>query len=375
MRTPLRTAALFLVAAGRALARTCPDTDAAHDQCNQLRLVPSAPGAGVCLGLWALLALALTADQITWPCYRLLPAILGAWAVSGGLLIRTLYASRPHWVGGFVGLAILHWVGAWLITPAITVIFAHVVSHLGGEAYLPGQWSTRKLLHVFLWTDALWLVLQSLGGFLGSFGASGARATGEAFYLIGLLGQLVFLLLLATFFVTFLVRSRADTRLWSDGPRPLAYCLAWALFWLVQRACYRAALFRGGYKGYLRRGDAQFLVLDVVSLWLALAPFAYFWPGRLLRATNRAASSADEWDAPPPMSEAPVAPTAPDADAAPPMPANFIYKTSPEYQQRVDALRAEIKLLEDEAKHAEATARGNGPPGWADATGRGAGAV
>lgn len=253
------------------------------------------------------------------------------------------------------------------MTPAITIIFAHLVRHLGAEAYLPHKWTPRKILHVFLWTDGLWLVLQSLGGFLGSLTPSGARSAGEAFYLIGLLGQLVSLVLFSTLYAAFILRTRKDSRLFAAAAgaswRPLSYALGWALCWLLQRSTYRTVLFRGGYKGYLRHPDAQFLALDVVALWLAFVPLAYWWPTRVLGAGNRAPPAYDaEATAVQPIavSLASVAPSVvADDDTPPPMPPGFIYKTSPEYQQRVDELRAEIKRLEDDAKHSEAMAQAN----------------
>ncbi|KAI0651489.1 RTA-like protein [Trametes meyenii] len=158
----------------------------------------------------------------------------------------------------------------------------------------------QRITVVFVVSDITTFLIQAAGALLSISQNAKLHTTGEHIFLAGLILQLVSFALFTLLALRFLYRVKTrDPHVWAtDAAKPwhedwrtLALVLLVSAAGILVRCVYRVAELSQGYLGHLATTEAFFYGLDSLPLFVAVAVYTPFWPGRMIPGIDRLAKT------------------------------------------------------------------------------------
>ncbi|KAI0639047.1 RTA-like protein [Trametes polyzona] len=169
----------------------------------------------------------------------------------------------------------------------------------------------QRITVVFVASDISTFLIQAAGALLSISKNQKLSKTGEHIFLAGLVLQLFSFAVFVILALRFLYRIKTmDPHVWTvdaDKPwhrdwRTLGFVLIVSSVGILIRCVYRVIELSQGYRGHLATTEAFFYGLDSLPLFIAVAVYTPFWPGRMIPTIDQLAklykaSAAAEGDA------------------------------------------------------------------------------
>lgn len=113
-------------------------------------------------------------------------------------------------------------------------------------------------------------------------------ANGAQVFLVGLILQLVSFCIFIGVFAAFLLRLRSHAPLTWSAPRWKVLLAAMVLSFvgILVRSVYRVVELSQGFAGALATTESLFYALDTLPLFVAIAVYVPFWPGRFIPSAD-----------------------------------------------------------------------------------------
>ncbi|EJD40359.1 RTA1-domain-containing protein [Auricularia subglabra TFB-10046 SS5] len=278
---------------GPALSPPDPFADPANDPYNPLRYIPSNVLTSVGTALVAAVALAQVYMTVKYHIKWMLVMTLGCFTFAFGLATRFAFAKHPHSKSIYIVEYLLIVLSPCAFIAGTYVVLGRLARYLRADKYLLIR-PTRVTL-VFVLSDVATFLIQALGGSIAvsSNKLSTVKLGANQLFKVGLILQTVSFVIFSILVATFVVRVyRSKPRTWAaDGDADKAWHADWrALLGALGVACatimirsfYRMAESLQGLHGALATTEWMFYVFDTLPLWLCIATFTLFWPGRFI---------------------------------------------------------------------------------------------
>ncbi|KAI0785862.1 RTA1-like protein [Abortiporus biennis] len=150
----------------------------------------------------------------------------------------------------------------------------------------------RRITLVFVLSDVFTFLMQSTGGSLQIIDNESTRNLGSHVFLGGLILQLISFVFFTFCFVKLLLsvhnlqpqiwnRDAIRTE-WYNDWRSLAFALSVSCAGIIVRSVYRTIEASQGFGGKFATTESLFYALDTLPLFIAIAIFTPFWPGRYI---------------------------------------------------------------------------------------------
>ncbi|KZV94689.1 RTA1-domain-containing protein [Exidia glandulosa HHB12029] len=268
-----------------------PFADPAHDPYNPLRYIPSNVLTGVAHAVFALVSLHQlysTWKYKTW-WFLILPISISIY--NTGFAMRFSLHDNPEFLAGFIVQSILLVLAPCAFIAADYMLLGRLARSLEMEKHM--IIAPTRITKIFVWSDIITFNIQG--------GGSGFTTSGSTNVLLLNLGRYIFLaglILQAISFVFFtimyviwfrrvrrlepLVWRRDEGQKWYNDWRALAWALMVSCIGILIRSIYRVAEASQGTFGTLATTEWIFYVFDTLPLFVAVAVFVPFWPGRFI---------------------------------------------------------------------------------------------
>ncbi|KAI0070246.1 RTA1-like protein [Panus rudis PR-1116 ss-1] len=148
-----------------------------------------------------------------------------------------------------------------------------------------------RITIVFVTSDVVTFLIQAAGGSVSTSNSPDTALAGSRIFLAGLALQLLSFLFFSTVYARFLYRvykyepqvwSRDAGKPWYKDWRSLGAALFLSCIGILIRSIYRTIELGEGYLGHLATTEAFFYGLDTLPLFIAVAIYVPFWPGRFI---------------------------------------------------------------------------------------------
>ncbi|KIJ70024.1 hypothetical protein HYDPIDRAFT_77204 [Hydnomerulius pinastri MD-312] len=285
---------LLLLLATAAAAQTvqCPSDpyqDPQNDPCNALRYIPSNALSAVAMTLVLLVAVIHTFFAIRRGGKWMLAMVVGEYTYALGFGFRFGVHDHPDDLTIYIVMYLLIVLSPCCFIAANYVLLGRLAKHLGAGKHvlLPAH----RLTRIFVLSDVTTFLIQAAGGVLTTSNSYTTGMMGLHIFLAGLVLQLVSFLFFTVLYVRFLLRIRAlEPYIWtrdSDKPwfndwRALAGALCISCVMILIRCSYRVAEMSQPPHGTLSSSESYFYGLDTLMLFIAIAIYIPFWPGRFI---------------------------------------------------------------------------------------------
>ncbi|KAJ7682609.1 RTA1-domain-containing protein [Mycena polygramma] len=152
--------------------------------------------------------------------------------------------------------------------------------------------SPRRITIVFISSDITTFLVQAAGGSVSiSSDTLNLAKIGSNIFLAGLVMQLASFLTFTCIFGVFMHRvhmrepevwAMHSGKKWHQDWRALAGAMTFSFVGILIRSGYRVAELSQGYVGHLATTESYFYGLDTLPLFIAIAIYVFFWPGRII---------------------------------------------------------------------------------------------
>ncbi|KAF9498931.1 RTA1-domain-containing protein [Pleurotus eryngii] len=289
--------ALFLQPTSVGAARgPCPDpyVDPKNDQCNPLRYIPGIPIAVIA----AILLISVGLLQ-TWLTFKhgakfMLAMVIGCFTFGVGIGLRVGVHNDPHVLKLYIIQSMLVLLSPCAFIASTYALLGHLATYLECGDLLPLV-RPRRITTAFVTSDVLTFLIQAGGGGMLASGSDPAKIDlGNNMFLGGLILQLISFIIFSVIFLWFIYRvytRRPDIwkidshKSWSNDWRALVAALTVACVGIMIRSVFRTAEKAEGFGGPLSTSETMFYVLDTLPLFVTVAIFVPFWPGRFISDT------------------------------------------------------------------------------------------
>ncbi|ELU45386.1 putative RTA1-like protein [Rhizoctonia solani AG-1 IA] len=246
-----------------------PFIDPYNDPYNPLRYIPSNVLTGVSFGLYFITATALALCMRKWGAKWMLCLVIGSYTFSVGLALRF---AQPC---------------AFLA--ADYILLGRLVTHLNAGQYLFIR--PDRVMKIFLASDVFSFAVQACGGGMSTTNDPDKLRIGQKLFLTGLALQLASFALFSALYIVFLIRVyKSAPEIWHHDPpvpwysnwKTLAAALALSCVGILIRSVFRTIELSEGFRGHLATTESLFYGLDTYPLFVAVAIYVPFWPGRFI---------------------------------------------------------------------------------------------
>ncbi|KAJ7180301.1 RTA1-like protein [Mycena crocata] len=287
---------LFLLVASSVEAKQpaipCPPDpflDPKHDHCNPLRYIASNVLTAIAFSLVILVALSQSWMVRKWGAKFMLSMVIGAYTFAFGIGTRFGLHVQPQSKGIYILEYLFVVLSPCAFIASEYVLLGRLARFLECDKHL--LVSPRRITIVFISSDITTFLVQAAGG--GVSLSSNTLVTAQAgshIFLAGLVLQLASFLTFTSIFCVFIHRVRTQepatwamgAEKWHQDWRTLAGAMGFSFFGILIRSVYRVAELSQGYDGHLATTEPYFYGLDTLPLFIAIAIYVVFWPGRYI---------------------------------------------------------------------------------------------
>jgi len=284
------------------IPRPDPFADPAHDPYNPLRYIPSNTLTGIAFALVLIAAILQTWCIIKWGAKWMMAMTIGAYFFALGLALRFGLHKNPQSKGIYIPEYLFIVLSPCAFIAAEYVLLGRLAKHLRGDQYL--LISSRRITIVFVSSDITTFLIQAIGGSMSISANDVTKAlAGSRVFLGGLAAQLLSFFLFWCIFMLFLYRiwkHEAETwtmdkgKPWYERWTTLAAVLFVSCIGILIRSGFRVVELSEGFGGPLTRSEPLFYGLDTLPLFVAIAVFIPFWPGRFINDADKSHDSVEE---------------------------------------------------------------------------------
>ncbi|EJD40036.1 RTA1-domain-containing protein [Auricularia subglabra TFB-10046 SS5] len=266
-----------------------PYADPKNDPYNLLRYISSDAVVGVAHALtllFALLQLNLAYKYRTW---WLLILPISLLFFTEGLAIRFVLSRHPESRNAFIAQSTLIVLSPCAFIAADYILLGRLARYLGAERHMLVMPS--RITKIFVFSDVTTFLIQATGSGLSISDTPGTRDLGSHMFFGGLLLQLISFVFFTAMFSLWIYRvhkheqhiwRQHEDKKWMDDWRALAGALAISCAGIIVRCIYRVAEGSQGYFGHLATTQWIFYTFDTLPLFIAVAIYVPFWPGRFI---------------------------------------------------------------------------------------------
>lgn len=222
---------------------------------------------------------------------------ISVWTFTEGFAMRMVLRRKPDSLPVFIAQSTLIVLSPCAFLAADYLLLGRLAHFLGTEKHLIV--APRRITKIFLFSDLATFLIQGSGS--GLMVMDSSRDFGNKIFLCGLILQGVSFAFFSAVFCTWLYRTRKYERLvwiqdvsapWYNDWRSLAGALVVSCIGIIIRSIYRIAEGSEGFFGKLGRTEWIFYAFDALPLFIAIAVYIPFWPGRFIHAATRAQAEA-----------------------------------------------------------------------------------
>lgn len=276
-----------------------PYADPANDIYNPLRYIASNALTAIAFALIMLVALIQT--FMTWRIGGkfMLAMVVAAYTFSVGIGLRFGLHAQPESKGIYIAEYLFVVLSPCGFIAADYVLLGRMSRWLKCDAHL---WiRAKRITLVFVLSDVVTFLIQAAGGSTSTSNNPDTALAGSRIFLAGLALQLLSFLFFTILYARFIYRVyKHEPQVWAqDSGKPfyhdwraLAFALGLSCLGILIRSIYRTIELGEGYHGHLATTEAFFYGLDTLPLFIAIAVYVPFWPGRFI--PNVVASKAVE---------------------------------------------------------------------------------
>jgi len=274
-----------------------PFADPRHDPFNPLKYIASNVLTAIAFTLVMIVALTQSLWIKVWGAKWMLSMVIGCYTFAAGLAMRFGLHSSPESKGLYIAEYTLVVLSPCAFIAADYVLLGRLARYLKADKFL--LVSPRRITITFVTSDIVTFLIQATGGSLSASANRPQQAlNGSHIFLGGLAAQLVSFFVFTIIYLTFLYRVRKYSpdiwnmdhdKPWHQSWRTLATVLIVSCIGILIRSLYRVIELSEGFQGRLASSETFFYCLDTLPLFIAIAVYIPFWPGRFIE--NKAASS------------------------------------------------------------------------------------
>ncbi|KAH9891035.1 RTA1-like protein [Cubamyces lactineus] len=303
-RRPIAWAALAilfasLVSSAQADDRTPPPwefTDPKHDPYNPLQYIANNTLSAIAISLVLFVALLQTFMLWRQGGLCMLAMVIGEYTWSVGFGTRFGLHTQPDSQGIYIAYYLFIVLSPCAFIASEYMLLGRLARYLKSHRHLliPPQ----RITIVFVVSDITTFLIQAAGALLSISKNQKLSKTGEHIFLAGLVLQLVSFALFIILALRFLYRIKTmDPHVWTvDAAQPwhrdwrtLGAVLIVSSIGILVRCVYRVIELSQGYRGHLATTEAFFYALDSLPLFIAVAVYTPFWPGRMIPTIDQLA--------------------------------------------------------------------------------------
>ncbi|VDB85412.1 unnamed protein product [Peniophora sp. CBMAI 1063] len=270
-----------------------PFADPSSDPCDVLGYIASNALTTVAIVLLGLVLVAHIAQTIKYGGWWLWTLFVGEAVFIAGFACRYGLHQNPQNADLFKAEYLLIILAPNAFVAADYMILSRIATHIGAPQLLPIRPS--RVTITFVASDIITFLIQAAGAAIAVSANptdNDKKQKGDHIFIAGLALQLVSFGLYALSVLWFIYRvytkeRRVWTRdslgsVWSDW-RTLAFALVFNCLCIIERCIYRLIEINDGFKGPIATSETLFYCCDSLVLFLGLAIFVPFWPGRIIR--------------------------------------------------------------------------------------------
>ncbi|KAB5592102.1 Protein RTA1 [Ceratobasidium theobromae] len=270
-----------------------PFVDPRNDPYNPMRYIPSNVLTGVSFALYVITATALGLCMRKWGARWMLCLVVGCYTFSIGLALRFGLAKNPHSKAIYIVEYLFVVLSPCAFLAADYILLGHLVQHLNAGQYLFIR--PNRVTKIFLISDLVTFAVQACGGGMSTSNDLDRLTTGQNLFLAGLAMQMASFALFSALYIVFLVRVyRNAPEVWHHNPpvpwyqnwKTLAIALGLSCVGILIRSVYRTVELSQGFHGHLATTESLFYGLDTYPLFVSVAIYVPFWPGRFISESN-----------------------------------------------------------------------------------------
>ncbi|KAH9482709.1 Protein RTA1 [Psilocybe cubensis] len=170
------------------------------------------------------------------------------------------------------------------------VLLGRLAKHLNADKHLLVP--SRRITIAYVGSDITTFLIQAIGGAMSASANDPDRAlAGSRVFLAGLAAQLLSFLSFSGIYLIFLWRvhkydpdiwSMDTSKKWYNSWNALAGALSISCLGILVRSGFRVVELSEGFQGPLTTSQSLFYGLDTLPLFVAIAVYVPFWPGRFI---------------------------------------------------------------------------------------------
>ncbi|KAF8960755.1 RTA1-like protein [Flammula alnicola] len=283
------------------LPRADPFADPKHDPHNILKYIASDTLAGIALALVLLVAITQTWFIKKWGAKWMMSMTIGAYCFAIGFAARFGLHAQPDSLMIYMIQQTFIILSPCAFIAADYVLLGRLARYLLGvdaDKYLLVP--SRRLTVVYVVSDVVTFLIQALP--LPTHSPSMAKL-GSHIFLVGLIAQAVSFVSFCLLYLVFLYRVRKyapktwsmdESKVWYNSWLALASALIVSCIGILIRSGYRVVELTQGFQGQLATSEPLFYGLDSLPLFIAIAVYIPFWPGRFIAPTTQRSETGEE---------------------------------------------------------------------------------
>jgi len=225
---------------------------------------------------------------------------IGAYFFALGISIRFGLHLHPDSQGLYIVEYLFVVLSPCAFIAADYVLLGRLAKHVGADQHLIVP--SRIITRVYVTSDIVTFLIQAAGGAISAGASSLQRGVlGSRIFLAGLVAQLVSFFSFWCIYIIFLYRIyKYSPEIWTmDKAKPwynswltLATVLFISCIGILIRSGFRVSELSQGFDGPLTTNEALFYGLDTLPLFIAVALYIPFWPGRFIHAPTEAINTS-----------------------------------------------------------------------------------
>ncbi|KAF9485300.1 RTA1-like protein [Pholiota conissans] len=276
------------------LPRPDPFADPRHDPYNPLKYIASNTLTAIAFSLVLAVGLIQTWFIKKWGARWMMSMTIGAYFFALGIATRFGLHSNPQSKGIYIVEYLFVVLSPCAFIAADYVLLGRIAKHLNADKHL--LVSSRRITIVYVSSDISTFLIQAVGGAMSASANDPTMAlAGSRVFLAGLAAQLLSFISFSVIYAIFLYRVRKYSpelwmmdkdKVWYKSWRTLAAALCISCIGILIRSAYRVVELSEGFQGPLTRSEPFFYGLDTLPLFIAIAIYLPFWPGRFMPADS-----------------------------------------------------------------------------------------
>ncbi|PAV23663.1 RTA1-domain-containing [Pyrrhoderma noxium] len=300
MFSPSKLASFFLVlvllsssvSASQKKCAADPYASPSTDPCNILGYIASNSMTTVALVAYLVIGICQAVSIWKFGTKWMMSMTIGIFSFCFGLVTRYALHGNPQSKNIFIAEYLLIVLSPCLFIATEYVLLSRLATYLNRPTYM---WiSPRRVTLVYVVSDVTTFLVQMAGAVITVTGDDeNQKEMGSNIFLTGLILQLVSFIIFTIMYLRFLqLVYRNDRQVWNkDVNRKMPWYEDWralaAAFFLsciliIIRCTFRVVEEAYGFKGFIARSEAAFYIFDCLPLFIAVAVYVPFWPGRFI---------------------------------------------------------------------------------------------